>query len=101
MSFQKSGVFLIPIQYRYLYTWFIIYSIFVIEFMNSNQNETSFENTPTRKQDCYSYECECQNKKTRRITFDGAKIGNYSVEYCQKCYDSDDKEFMICEEELI
>ena len=41
------------------------------------------------------YECECSDTKKFRIIFDGASTGNYTVEYCQKCYDSDDKQFMI------
>ena len=46
------------------------------------------------------YECECLEKKKFRIVFDGDSTGNYVVEYCQKCYDSDDKQFMISEEGL-
>ena len=32
--------------------------------------------------------------------FDGGSTGNYIVEYCQRCYDEDDKQFMISVEEL-
>ena len=43
------------------------------------------------------YECDCTEKKKFRIVFDGDSTGNYIIEYCQKCYDSDDKQFMISE----
>ena len=46
------------------------------------------------------YECECLEKKKFRIVFDGDSTGNYIIEYCQKCYDSDDKQFMISTEVL-
>lgn len=45
-----------------------------------------------------TYECECQEQKTYRLTFDGGSSGNYVVEYCKLCYDSDDKQFMISSE---
>jgi len=47
------------------------------------------------------YECECLDKKKFRIVFDGASTGNYIIEYCQKCYDSDDKQFMILTEVIL
>jgi len=46
------------------------------------------------------YECICKDKKKYRLVFHGGDSGNYFVEYCQNCYDSDDKEFMISEEGL-
>ncbi len=46
------------------------------------------------------YECECLEDKKYRVVFDGDSTGNYVVVYCQKCYDSDDKQFMISSEEL-
>ena len=46
------------------------------------------------------YECECLDSKRFRIMFDGDSTGNYVIEYCEKCYDSDDKQFMISMEEL-
>ena len=47
-----------------------------------------------------TYECECDIEKKFRLTFDGGDNENYFVEYCQNCYDSDDKQFMISEAEL-
>jgi hypothetical protein len=47
-----------------------------------------------------SFECLCSEKKKFRVEFDGASTGNYIIEYCEKCYDSDDKQFMISMEEL-
>ena len=46
------------------------------------------------------YECECSDSKKFRITFDGASTGNYIIDYCQRCYESDDKQFMILTEAL-
>lgn len=47
-----------------------------------------------------SFECECENDKKYRLKFDGDDSGNYEVKYCQKCYDQDDKQFMISTEVL-
>jgi hypothetical protein len=46
------------------------------------------------------YECECLDDKKFIVVFDGDSTGNYIIEYCQKCYDSDDKQFMISMEIL-
>jgi len=46
------------------------------------------------------YECECLEDKKFRVVFDGGSTGNYSIEYCQKCFDQEDNEFMISVEEL-
>jgi hypothetical protein len=46
------------------------------------------------------YECNCPEGKKFRVVFDGDYTGNYIVEYCQKCYDSDDKQFMVSMEVL-
>ena len=62
----------------------------IIDGMNSTLNTQS--NT---------HECYCDEKKKYRLIFDGGDSGNYIVEYCQKCYDSDDKQFMISVEELL
>jgi len=47
------------------------------------------------------YECECRDKKKFRIVFDGASTGNYIIEYCKKCFGSDDKQFMISMVEIL
>ena len=44
------------------------------------------------------YECDCTEKKKFRIVFDGDSTGNYIVEYCEKCFGQDDKQFMISTE---
>lgn len=46
------------------------------------------------------YECNCTERKCFRVVFDGGSTGNYIVEYCQRCYDEDDKQFMISVGEL-
>jgi len=46
------------------------------------------------------YECNCTERKCFRVVFDGGSTGNYIVEYCQRCYDEDDKQFTITVEEL-
>ena len=47
------------------------------------------------------YECECLENKKYKIVFDGAETGQYVVEYCEKCYNSDDKQFMISTEVIL
>jgi len=46
------------------------------------------------------FECNCITDKKYCIIFDGGSTGNYIVEYCQRCYDEDDKQFIISAEEL-
>jgi hypothetical protein len=46
------------------------------------------------------YECECEDDKKFRIIYDGGNDEKYLIDYCQKCFDSDDKQFMISMEEL-
>ena len=48
----------------------------------------------------YTFECECLENKIYRLVFDGDSTGNYIVEYCQRCFDQDDKQFMISMDEL-
>lgn len=47
-----------------------------------------------------TYECRCTEKKKFRVTFADCDNEMYIMEYCQKCYDQDDKQFMILEEPL-
>lgn len=44
--------------------------------------------------------CECDAEKKHRITFDGGNVGQYTIDYCDKCYAQDDKQFMTSSEEL-
>ena len=44
--------------------------------------------------------CKCLEQKQYCVVFDGGFNENYTVEYCQRCYDQDDKQFMISVEEL-
>jgi len=46
------------------------------------------------------YQCDCDDEKQIRVVYDGGFDEKYTVEYCKKCYDSDDKQFMISAEEL-
>lgn len=48
-----------------------------------------------------SFECNCEYEKKYSLKFDGGDSGNYIVEYCQRCYDQDDKQFMVSMEELL
>jgi hypothetical protein len=41
------------------------------------------------------------NEKRFRITFDGGDSGYYIVDYCQKCFDSDDKQFLLSKEVIL
>jgi hypothetical protein len=57
-------------------------------------------NTETLDGTLTVFECECIEDKRYRLIFDGGDSGQYAVEYCLKCFDSDDKLFMISKEEL-
>ncbi|MDF2426048.1 MAG: hypothetical protein OPY08_06415 [Nitrosopumilus sp.] len=46
------------------------------------------------------YECECLDDKKFRVLFDGGDSVNYVVEYCEKCFGQDDKQFMVSMERL-
>lgn len=65
--------------------------------MTENQYGTTI--TGDGQQD--TYECECLENKKYRVVFDGAQIGQYVVEYCQKCFDQDDKAFLIRMEVIV
>ncbi len=47
------------------------------------------------------YECDCTEDKKYKVIFDGDTTGVYSVDYCQKCFDSDDKQFILSMEVLL
>ena len=51
-------------------------------------------NTP-QSTELTEFACFCKEEKKFQIEFDGGDSGNYIVKYCQKCFDSDDKVFMI------
>lgn len=59
------------------------------------------ENSTGLKPEFTDYECECLEEKKFRVVFDGDSTGKYSIDYCQKCYDQDDKLFMVSMEELL
>ena len=64
------------------------------------QNTQSKKLVTSEKSECI-FECECLEDKKYRIVFDSADAGQYFVEYCQKCYDQDDKQFLVSQEELL
>lgn len=39
--------------------------------------------------------CKCLEPKQYHLVFDGGFNEKYAIEYCQKCFDQEDKEFMI------
>lgn len=45
-------------------------------------------------------ECECKVAKKHRLVFDGGSTGNYTINLCSKCYENENKEFLISEEML-
>jgi len=48
-----------------------------------------------------SYRCRCSEAKQYKVLFDGGDDGwDYVGLLCQKCYDSDDKQFMISMETI-
>lgn len=48
-----------------------------------------------------TFQCECTIDKKFRLVFDGGQTGAYCVEYCQVCFDNDDKEFLILTEVIL
>lgn len=46
------------------------------------------------------YECDCDEQKTIKVVYDGGFDEKFTVEYCQKCYDQENKEFEISMERL-
>lgn len=44
--------------------------------------------------------CTCNNQKTHRLIFDGGSAGQYAVELCNRCYQQQEKRFLISEELL-
>lgn len=41
------------------------------------------------------YECGCSDKKKIKVVYDGGFGDKFTVEYCEKCYDQEDKKFEI------
>ena len=40
-------------------------------------------------------ECLCSEDKTHHIIFDGGSSGHYSVDLCEKCFEQDDKKWIV------
>ena len=47
------------------------------------------------------FECECTCDKKYCLIFDGGDSENYAVEYCQNCFDNDDKQFLLSKEVIL
>lgn len=46
------------------------------------------------------YECDCDNQKTIKVVYDGGFDEKFVAEYCEKCYEQEDKKFMISMEKV-
>ena len=46
------------------------------------------------------YECGCNNKKKIRVVYDGGFDEKFTVDYCELCYEQEDKRFMLSMERL-
>jgi hypothetical protein len=46
------------------------------------------------------YECGCNSKKEIRVVYDGGFDEKFIVEYCNACYEQEDKRFMLSMEIL-
>lgn len=51
-------------------------------------------------QETVVYQCNCDQIKKIRAVYDGGFGEKFTVEYCEKCFDSDDKQFMLSMEVL-
>ncbi len=60
-----------------------------------SQSEKAVKTTPE-----IVYECNCKKQKKFRVVYDGGFDEKFTVEYCQKCYDQDNKQFMISMERV-
>ena len=47
------------------------------------------------------YECGCNSKKEIRVVYDGGFDEKFAVEYCDVCYEQEDKRFMISMEVML
>ncbi len=61
--------------------------------MNDSIEDTNDKEFP-------EFECICKDGKKYRLKFDGGSLGHYIVEYCQKCFDQDDKMDLLSMEEI-
>lgn len=41
------------------------------------------------------YKCDCDEQKTIKVVYDCGFDEKFVVEYCQKCYEQEDKKFML------
>ena len=48
-----------------------------------------------------TYYCECTDPRIYRLTYNGGSSEIFSFECCQKCYDEEDKKFMIEQERIV
>ena len=46
------------------------------------------------------FACECKEPQVYRLKFSGGSDGDYIIEYCQRCYDNDDKQFLMSEDRI-
>jgi len=46
------------------------------------------------------YQCDCDDEKQIRVVYDVGFDEKYTVEYCKKCYELEDKQFLVSMEEL-
>ncbi|MBS3923498.1 MAG: hypothetical protein KGZ37_10185 [Nitrosarchaeum sp.] len=61
---------------------------------NESQSEKIAKTTPV------DYECSCNDKKKIKVVYDGGFDEKFAVEYCDVCYEQEDKRFMISMERL-
>ncbi|MGQ0795654.1 MAG: hypothetical protein ACT4N5_05680 [Nitrosopumilaceae archaeon] len=45
--------------------------------------------------------CKCKAGKQYRLWIDGGSSGNYILEFCENCFDTEGKEFLLKEEKII
>jgi len=47
-----------------------------------------------------TFVCKCAAQKKHRLILDGGSTGFYCLELCTSCYEKEDKQFLVSEEEL-
>jgi len=49
---------------------------------------------------CPLFYCSDKEEKAHRLVFDGGSSGNYQLDLCSKCYENQNKKFLIKEEKI-
>ncbi|MGI0057111.1 MAG: hypothetical protein ACREAK_07025 [Nitrosarchaeum sp.] len=66
--------------------------------MNSQEQQSAKKEKDTSE--IVVYQCNCDEIKKIRVVYDGGFGEKFTVEYCQKCYEQEDKKFVDSMEKI-